>query len=79
MQTKALTKQNIKRLEWLGIYIRELRRNQGMTQKNLCEELNLDPKTLIRAEAGKNITLLTAFEIADALNIDMKQLFEMLE
>jgi len=76
MQTRALTEQNLKRLELLGTYIRELRRNQGMTQNILCDDLNLNRNTLIRAEAGKNITLLTVFEIADALDIDLQELFD---
>ena len=63
------------------MYIRELRINQGMTQIGLRDNLNSPPhrNTIIRAEAGKNISILTVFELADALDVEIKELFEMVD
>ena len=61
--------------------LRELRRSQGLTQIALRKNLNSPPhrNTISRAEAGKNISILTAFELADALDVEIKELFEMVE
>ena len=79
MKARTITPENQKRLEILGMYIRELRINQGMTQIGLRDNLNSPPhrNTIIRAEAGKNISILTVFELADALDVEIKELFEM--
>ena len=81
MKTKTITPENQKRLEIFGLYIREIRRNQGLTQIELCKNLNSPPhrNTIIRAEAGKNISILTVFELADALDVEIKELFEMVD
>lgn len=81
MKTKTITTENQKRLKILGMYMRELRRNQGITQIELCDQMNphLHRNTIIRAEAGKNISMLTAFELANALDVEIKQLFEILD
>ena len=81
MKAKTITSENQKRLEIFGIYIRELRRNQGLTQIGLRKNLNSPPhrNTIIRAEAGKNISILTVFELADALDVEIKELFELVE
>ena len=81
MKAKTITLENQKRLEIFGIYIRELRRNQGLTQIGLRKNLNSPPhrNTIIRAEAGKNISILTVFELADALDVEIKELFELVE
>lgn len=64
-----------KRLNHLSTYLRELRINQGMTQKELCENLNLHRNTVIRAENAHNLTLLSLFELVDSLDISLKDLF----
>ena len=81
MKAKTITSENQKRLEIFGIYIRELRRNRGLTQIGLRKNLNSPPhrNTIIRAEAGKNISILTVFELADALDVEIKELFELVE
>jgi len=81
MKTKTITPENQRRLEIFGMYMRELRRNQGLTQIELRKNLSTPPhrNTIIRAEAGKNISILTAFELADALDIEIKELFEMVD
>jgi len=76
MPLNPLTDQNRKRLEYLSTFLRELRLNEGMTQKELSQNLNLHRNTIIRVENNHNITILTVFELADALNISLSELFQ---
>ncbi len=75
MLNKPIPSQHIKRLEYLSTFLRELRINEGMTQKELSQQMNLHRNTIIRAENAKNLTLLSLFELADALDISPKELF----
>jgi DNA-binding XRE family transcriptional regulator len=50
-----------------------------MTQEELSHILNLHRNTIQRAENGQNITLLSIFELADALDISIKDLFQDIE
>jgi len=75
MSNKPITDQNLKRLENLSIFLRELRLNEGLTQRELSQNLNLHRNTIHRAENARNITLLSLFELADALEISPTDLF----
>jgi transcriptional regulator with XRE-family HTH domain len=79
MSTKSTSEQNLKRLEYLSIYLRELRFNQGMTQAELSQQMNLHKNTILRAENARNLTLLSVFELADALDISPNELFQDIE
>ena len=79
MPLNPLTDQNRKRLEYLSTFLRELRLNEGMTQKELSQNLNLHRNTIIRAENNHNITLITLFELADACDISLSELFQDME
>jgi transcriptional regulator with XRE-family HTH domain len=72
---KTIPNQNRKRLEYLSTFLRELRLNEGMTQKELSQHMKLHRNTIIRAENAKNLTLLSLFELADALDLSPKELF----
>lgn len=76
MSTKSTSEQNLKRLEYLSIFLRELRFNRGMTQQELSQQLNLHRNSIVRAENSKNLTLISLFELADALDISPKELFQ---
>jgi transcriptional regulator with XRE-family HTH domain len=75
MPNKTIPYQNLKRLEFLSTFLRELRLNSGMTQQEISQQINLHRNSIIRAENAKNITLLSLFELADALDISPKELF----
>jgi transcriptional regulator with XRE-family HTH domain len=75
MSSNPITEQHLKRLEYLSIYLRELRLNEGFTQKELSQQMKLHRNTIIRAENAKNLTLLSLFELADALDLSPKELF----
>ena len=73
--TKPISDQNIRRLEYLSIYLRELRLNEGLTQEELSQQMNLHRNSIIRAENCKNITLLSLFELIDALDVSPEDIF----
>lgn len=69
MCTKTISKNHDKHLRDIGAFIRELRYAEGLTQVEFSNYTNLHRKTIQRMESGKNITLLTVFKLADALDI----------
>ena len=74
MNTDSITIE--KRLEWLSIYIKELRFNLGMTQQDLADKSNLPRSTIQRAEGANNINIETLFIIADALRVNPSELID---
>lgn len=64
-----------KKLQQISLMLRETRVGNGYTQEGLTEYLNLHRNSIVRAENGKNITLLTLFELADTLEISLEDLF----
>lgn len=75
MSRKTIPENHKKRLDAISLYIKELRFSNGMTQKELSENSNLNRNTIVNAENSFNITLKSIFELADALNISIKELF----
>lgn len=64
---------------WLaiGLNILHYRKEQGMTQEQLAEKCNFSRNYIQRIEtATSSCTLDTLIEIAEALNIPLKKLFE---
>ncbi|MBQ7751616.1 MAG: helix-turn-helix transcriptional regulator [Clostridia bacterium] len=64
---------------WLGIGLNILhyRKEQGMTQMQLAEKADISSQYLQRIEtAASSCTLDTLIDIAEALNIPLKKLFE---
>jgi len=67
---------------WLGIGLNILhyRKEQGMTQMQLAEKADISKNHMQRIEtAACSCTLDTLIDIAEALNIPLKKLFEFKE
>ena len=79
MSSKQIPEHHLKRLNAIGTFLRELRFNVGMSQQELSQNLNLHRNTIQRGENAQNLTLLSIFELADALNININQLFQDIE
>ena len=79
MSSKPIQDQHQKQLETISTYLRELRFSEGLTQTELSQQINLHRNSIQRAEGGKNITLLSIFELADAFNICPSELFSILD
>lgn len=63
--------------ELLGKRIKELRKSRGLSQYQLSEKINIDPKHISRIEVGKSYPSLDTLEkIAKALNVEIKDFFE---
>jgi len=61
----------------LGARIKELRKSRAMSQEQLAEKIDVDPKHLSRIEVGRGYPSLDALEnIARVLNVEMRCLFE---
>ncbi|MEW6161955.1 MAG: helix-turn-helix domain-containing protein [Nitrospirota bacterium] len=63
--------------ELLGARIKELRKARGLSQNQLSEKIDIDPKHLSRIEVGNSYPSLDTVEkIAKALGVEIKDLFE---
>ena len=63
----------------VGKQIRLLRKRVKMTQSVLASKANMEESALQRIEAGgTNPTIKTLFKISNALNVELKVLFETL-
>jgi transcriptional regulator with XRE-family HTH domain len=61
----------------LGSRIKELRRNGGLSQDLLSEQIGIDPKHLSRIELGKSYPYVETLEaIAKAFHVEIKDLFD---
>ncbi|MBU1043874.1 MAG: helix-turn-helix domain-containing protein [Candidatus Omnitrophica bacterium] len=56
--------------------IENTRRGKGMTQEGLAEKAGLHRAYFWDIEQGRNISIKTAYKIAKALGIDLKDLFD---
>jgi transcriptional regulator with XRE-family HTH domain len=60
----------------LGVHIRQLREQKNLSQQNLADICNIPKITIGRIERAKvSVTIKTLIKIANALEIDMKDLF----
>ena len=63
--------------EFLGVRIKELRKARMMSQEQLSEKVDVDPRYISRIEVGANAPSLETMEsIARALEVEIKDLFE---
>ena len=62
--------------EQLGLNIKKLRKSKKLTQEQLAEMINIDPKNVSRLEKGNNYpSPETLWSIAKALEVDVYELF----
>jgi len=78
MYDKAIPEHQI-RLSTISQFLREIRFSEGMTQLEVSKEMDLHLNTLKRAENGKNMTILTLFELADFYEIEASELLSILD
>jgi transcriptional regulator with XRE-family HTH domain len=79
MKSRDISKHNKQRLERLSVYLRELRINQGVTQDEFSQNMQLHRNTVKRAEKAYNLTLISLFKFADELEIELSELFSICE
>ena len=67
METKKLT----------GMRIKELRRSKHLSQEQLAEKADINPKYLSRMERGtENPTLDMLIKLSNALEVEMREMFD---
>jgi transcriptional regulator with XRE-family HTH domain len=77
LQMKEIQEHNKERLKAVQSFLKWYRINSGLNQHELSDYSDVHRNTISRYEAcsPKNLTLLTVFEIADALELDVNQIF----
>lgn len=60
----------------LGRKIRNIRIEKGITQEELAEKANIHRAYYWDIEQGRNISIKTAYKIARALGVRLRQLFD---
>jgi transcriptional regulator with XRE-family HTH domain len=81
MKVNLISEQELKstnnhdRLTAISNFLKGYRINSGITQEELSQQSNLHRNTIINAENGRNITLLSLLDLADALEISPEELF----
>ena len=62
-------------LQKIGVFLKELRNENGMTQERLAEKLNVSRRTVSRWETGTNMPDLDLLiELADMYQVDLREL-----
>lgn len=56
--------------------LKKLRTEKGISKYELCKRTGIDFHTIWKIENGENTRLFTLYKIADALGVDVKELFE---
>lgn len=64
----------------IGKKIKSIRLSKGIKQSEIAFRCNFDKSSFSNIEAGKrNITIITLYKIANALNVSIKTFFEDLD
>lgn len=74
MARNPITEENFKRLEYLGLYLRELRINQGLRQSDVSAAICLSRNTISRIENSHNFSVIHLFELADFYDLPISQI-----
>ncbi len=79
MQRKPLSEENIKRLEYLGRFLRELRINSGLRQADVSEAINLSRNSISRIENSHSFSVIHLFNLADFYDLPVNQIMTDIE
>ena len=61
----------------IGEFLKELRKEKGLTQEQLAEKLNVSRRTVSRWETGNNLPDLDVLiEMADYYEVDLRELLD---
>lgn len=60
----------------LGARIKELRRRKSLSQESFAEMVSLDRRSISNIECGNTFPASSLLKIADALGVEMKELFD---
>ncbi len=64
-------------MQKIGVFLKELRKEKGLTQEQLAETLNVSRRTVSRWETGSNLPDLDLLvEMSDLYKVDLRELFD---
>ncbi|MCY1719229.1 helix-turn-helix transcriptional regulator [Prolixibacteraceae bacterium Z1-6] len=77
MKSKEIQEHNKNRIEAITHFLKWYRINNQFSQQELSEYSGVHRNTIVQYESNcpKNLTLVTIFKIADALELDINQIF----
>jgi len=78
---KEIQEHNRERLQAITSFLKWYRINSGLTQQELSEQSGVHRNTIARYESRNqlNCNLLTILQVADALQLDVNQIFQTIE
>jgi transcriptional regulator with XRE-family HTH domain len=79
MKRKPLSEENVKRLEYLGTFLRELRINSGYRQTDVSAAINLSRNSISRIERFHNFSVIHLFELADFYDLPVCEIMTDIE
>jgi transcriptional regulator with XRE-family HTH domain len=79
MQSKPLSEENLKRLKYLGTFLRELRLNSGYRQSDVSAAINLSRNSISRIENSHNFSVIHLFELADFYDLPVGEIMTDIE
>ncbi|MQR00664.1 helix-turn-helix domain-containing protein [Glaciimonas soli] len=80
MQRPSSKRDDSKELEALGLAIRAVRKEQGLSQEALADQAGIDRSHMGRIERGeRNVTILNVLRVSNALSFKLSELFKRAE
>ena len=64
-----------KQLDFIAVFLKELRVNENLSQDEVARELKIHRNTIYRIESGKPFSTLLLLKLACFYNIDLSELF----
>lgn len=66
--------------QMIGARIKEIRNKKGLTQEQLSERMEINPKYLSSIERGnENPTLNTLIRLSESLDVDLSEIFSFIQ
>ena len=79
MDKRKIPSHQIQRFEYLSLLLKNLRVNDGCSQREIGEQANLHYNTIYHSENACNLTLLSLFEILDSYGVKINEIFRDIE
>lgn len=77
--TKNIPEHFQQKLNSLSQVLVECRFNENQSQMDVSDDIDIHRNTIVRAENGKNITLVSLFMLADYYEMSISDLFSIIE
>jgi transcriptional regulator with XRE-family HTH domain len=78
-KNKHYQEHHILRLDQVGMFIKNIRLNDGLTQAEMAIACGLSRNTIQKVEYSGNMKLVTLFKIIDAFDLTLEQFFTEME